>query len=36
MKKLVEEIAKALVDIPEQVSVNEIKSIGYAYNPQIC
>jgi uncharacterized protein len=26
MKKLVEEIAKALVDFPEQVSVNEIVS----------
>jgi predicted RNA-binding protein YlqC (UPF0109 family) len=26
MKKLVEEIAKALVDAPEQVSVNEIES----------
>ena len=26
MKKLVEEIAKALVDGPEQVSVNEIES----------
>jgi uncharacterized protein len=26
MKKLVEEIAKALVDFPEQVSVNEIES----------
>ena len=26
MKKLVEEIAKALVDAPEQVSVNEIQS----------
>ena len=26
MKKLVEEIAKALVDLPEQVSVNEIES----------